>query len=163
MARFFFIEPSVMGLIVKDETIGGGAAVQTLVWMNALKELGQDVVLAKFENDLREINEKFIDINLKNTYHTEKGIRWLRWVYYRFPSVYKALKNSDSDFLYESIPFWGSFVHSFICRKLGIKHIIRISNDNLLDERLRNTASKAHQYFLFWGLKSCDVILSEID
>jgi glycosyltransferase involved in cell wall biosynthesis len=163
MSKFFFIESSVKGLIVKEEVVGGGAAVQTLVWMNALKHQGHQVFLANFENDNRELKDAYRNLRLINTYDTEKGVRWLRWVYYRYPRIYKALKKCKPDFLYESIPFWGSFMHSFICRSLGIKHVIRISNDNLLDKRLRNTASKAHQFFLFWGLKTCDVILSQND
>lgn len=161
MSRFFFIESSVKGLIVKEERVGGGAAVQTLVWMNALKQQGHQIFLASFENDIRELKDEYKNLDLVNTYHTEKGIRWVRWIYYRFPKVFKALKKSRPDYLYESIPFWGSYIHSFFCKLLGITHIIRISNDNLLDKRLMNTASKAHQFFLFWGLRTCDVILSQ--
>jgi glycosyltransferase involved in cell wall biosynthesis len=161
MATFFFIESSVKGLIVKEERVGGGAAVQTLVWMQALKQQGHQIFLASFENDKREVKEEYRTLDLANTYDTDKGIRWFRWVYYRYPSVFKALKKCKPDYLYESIPFWGSFIHSFFCKILGITHVIRISNDNLLDKRLMNTASKAHQFFLFWGLRTCDVILSQ--
>jgi glycosyltransferase involved in cell wall biosynthesis len=163
MAKFFFIEPSVKGLIIKDEKVGGGAAVQTLVWMNALREQGHQIFLADFEDDERELKPEYQHLNLIKTYNTKKGLRWLRWSYYRFPKVYAALKTCQPDYFYESIPFWGSYVYSFLCKTLGIKHVIRISNDNLLDERLQYTASKAHQRFLFWGLKTCDVILSQND
>ncbi len=161
MSKFFFIESSVKGLIVKEERVGGGAAVQTLVWMNALKQQGHQVFLASFENDNRELKDEYKNLELVNTYDTEKGIRWFRWVYYRYPKVFMAFKKLSPDYLYESIPFWGSFMHSLFCKILGITHIIRISNDNLLDKRLMNTASKTHQFFLFWGLRTCDIILSQ--
>jgi hypothetical protein len=81
MAKFFFIEPSVKGLIIKDEKVGGGAAVQTLVWMNALREQGHQIFLADFEDDERELKPEYQHLNLIKTYNTKKGLRWLRWSY----------------------------------------------------------------------------------
>ncbi|MGY6521498.1 MAG: glycosyltransferase family 4 protein [Mongoliitalea sp.] len=150
-----------MELIVEHGKASGGAAVQTLVWMEGLQALGHEVFLVHIEEDTRIIQERYSWIQLVPLYHSERGIKKIRWASYRIPKIYQAIKRVQPDYLYESVPFWGSYILSAICKSLGVKHIIRISNDNLLDERLKNTASKSHQFFLFLGLQWSDIIFTQ--
>jgi glycosyltransferase involved in cell wall biosynthesis len=161
VAKFFFTDSAVMELIAIEGKASGGAAVQTLMWMEGLHTLGHQVFLAKLENDLRPIKPDYQKFQLIPVFNSKKGLKKIRWASYRFPKFYKALKKIEPDFLYESVPSWKSYMTAFFCKILGIKHIIRISNDNLLDKRLRNTASRSHQFFLFLGLKWCDFILAQ--
>lgn len=163
MPKFLFFETQTMELLADEGKPSGGAAVQTLVWMEGLHENGHQIFQAKLENDTRRIRAPYKKFGLVPLYHKNKGIRIIRWASYRLPKIFFALKRTKPDFLYESIPFWGSYWVSIFCKLLGVKHIIRISNDNLLDKRLRNTASKSHQFFLFLGLKLCDYILAQND
>ena len=159
MSKFFFFETATMELLVEGGNASGGAAVQTLVWMEGLSEIDHQIFQAKFENDQRKIKTEYQKFNLVPIYNTNKGIRWLRWPFYRFPKTFKALKKIKPDYVYESVPFWGSFITNVYCRVLGIKHIIRISNDRHLDNRFLMVASKWNQQLLFLGLKQCDLIL----
>lgn len=163
MSKFLFFETQTMELLAKDGKPSGGAAVQTLVWMEGLWEEGHEILQAKLENDTREIRPAYQKFKLVPLYHKEKGIRVIRWASYRLPKIFFTLWRTRPDYLYESIPFWGSYWISIFCKLLGIKHIIRISNDNLLDKRLRNTASSSHQFFLFLGLRLCDYIFAQND
>jgi glycosyltransferase involved in cell wall biosynthesis len=163
MPKFLFFETQTMELLADKGKPSGGAAVQTLVWMEGLHENGHRIFQAKLENDNREIRSAYKKFELAPLYHKNKGLRVIRWASYRLPKIFFALKRTKPDFLYESIPFWGSYWISIFCKFLGIKHIIRISNDNLLDKRLRNTASKSHQFFLFLGLRLCDFLLAQND
>jgi len=163
MSKFFFFETQVMELLATTGKHSGGAAVQTLVWMEGLLENGHQVIQAKLENDHRGIRPQYKNFEYVSLYHHQKGLRILRWASYRLPKIFGILSKEKPDFLYESTPFWGSYWVSFFCKILGIKHIIRISNDNLLDKRLRNTVSKSHQFFLFLGLRFCDYILAQND
>lgn len=163
MSKFFFFETQTMELLAKTGKPSGGAAVQTLVWMEGLWENGHVILQAKLENDDREIRSQYSKFKTVPLFHEKKGIRVIRWATYRLPKIFISLYKTKPDYLYESIPFWGSYWISIFCKLLGIKHIIRISNDNLLDKRLRNTASKSHQFFLFLGLRLSDYILAQND
>ncbi|SMD46296.1 Glycosyltransferase involved in cell wall bisynthesis [Aquiflexum balticum DSM 16537] len=161
MAKFLFTETAVMELIATEGGASGGAAVQTLMWMEGLHHIGHEIFLAKRENDLRPIKPEYQKFHLVSTFNSEKGIKKIRWATYRLPKFYKALKKVKPDFLYESVPGWNSYITALFCKMLGIKHVIRISNDNLLDKRLKNTASTSHQFFLILGLKWSDYILAQ--
>lgn len=161
MAKFLFTETAVMELIATEGGASGGAAVQTLMWMEGLYDLGHQIFLAKRENDPRQIQPKYQKFQLVSIYDSDKGLKKIRWASYRLPKYYKALKKVKPDFLYESVPGWSSYITALFCKMLGIKHVIRISNDNLLDKRLKNTASTSHQFFLFLGLKWSDYILAQ--
>jgi glycosyltransferase involved in cell wall biosynthesis len=161
MAKFFFFETAVLELIVNNGNASGGAAVQTLMWMDGLNKLGHEVFLASFEDENREIRPCFNYIKIVPIYHTKRGLKIIRWISYRLPNIYNKLKLIEPDYFYESVPFWGSYLFGLICKSLGTKQIIRISNDNLLDDRLKNTASSSHQFFLFLGLKWSDIIFAQ--
>jgi glycosyltransferase involved in cell wall biosynthesis len=163
MSKFLFFETQTMELLATQGKPSGGAAVQTLVWMEGLHQNGHKIFQAKLENDKRVIREAYRKFDLVPLYHKNKGMRIVRWASYRLPKIFFAFSRVKPDFVYESIPFWGSYWISIFCKLLGIKHIIRISNDNLLDKRLRNTASSSHQFFLFLGLRLSDFILAQND
>lgn len=163
MAKFLFTEPAVMELIATEGKASGGAAVQTLMWMEGLHDIGHQIILAKRENDLRQIKPEYQKFQLISTYDSKKGIKKIRWATYRLPKFYKALKKVKPDFLYESVPSWNSYITAIFCKIIGVKYVIRISNDNLLDKRLKNTATLSHQFFLFLGLKLSNYLLAQND
>lgn len=163
MAKFLFMETATVELMVKNGRASGGAAVQTLVWMEGLHLAGHEVYVSIFEDDDREILEEFRKFKFLKIYNSRSGIKWLRWVSHRFSGIYMGIRKIRPDYLYESVPFWGSFVLNMICKLFKVKHVIRISNDRHLDERFRIVASKMNQRMLFKGLKSCDLILTQND
>ncbi|UJP64899.1 glycosyltransferase family 4 protein [Mongoliitalea daihaiensis] len=159
--KILFFESAVMELIVEHGKASGGAAVQTLVWMEGLHAFGHQVFLACTAEDTRAIKPEYSWIQQVPLFHSNRGIKKIRWASYRIPKIFKAIQQVRPDYLYESVPFWGSYILSAICKILQVKHIVRISNDNLLDERLKNTASKSHQFFLFLGLRWSDIIFTQ--
>ncbi len=163
MAKFFFFETPVMELLVDNGKASGGAAVQTLVWMEGLHALGHQIFLAKSYNDSRDIKPEYDFIQTISLFHPQKGFKKLRWLSYRLPAIYKILKEIKPDYLYESVPFWGSWMINLICKKIKIIHIIRISNDRHLDHRFRMVASKFNQESIFYSLKKCDIVLAQND
>ena len=163
MARFFFIQHQNMEVLVGSDIPTGGSAVQTVIWMQALKELGHDILQGKLQNDTRELMKEFSWVSIYPLYHPKKNRKRFSWYTHRLPSIFKTLKNSQCDVLYESIPQWYSIYLGIFCKILKIKHVIRVANDNMMDERILLQQSKLNRFFIFLGLRISDNILVQND
>jgi glycosyltransferase involved in cell wall biosynthesis len=161
MARFLFYDDKIINLMLHDEKPCGGSAVQTFGWIKGLIEEGQEVYVMTDTNGKGLLKEECRNIKLVPMYVRNRGIRWLRWIYYRLPYTYKQIKAVKPDYVYASIPGWFSFVMALICRMLKIKFIQRISNDNQLDKRYCKENTAVHQFFLFLGLRFSHHILCQ--
>ncbi|SHF39272.1 glycosyltransferase family 4 protein [Flavisolibacter ginsengisoli] len=163
MARFLFYDDKIINLLLQEEKPSGGAAVQAYGWIKGLSEAGQDIYVMTNIKHNGPLKEECNDINLVPLYDQQKGIRWLRWIYYRFPYIYKKIKHTHPDYLYQGIPGWTSFLLGLICRQLNIKYILRISNDYLLDNRFYRNYSIMHRFFQRMGINSTYCILCQND
>lgn len=163
MAKFLFFESAVMELIVENGATSGGAAVQTLVWMEGLHALGNEVLLTCDGQAEYKIKKEYEFIQLVPFQNSNKGIKVIRWITHILPETYRLLNKHQPDFLYEAVPFWGTYLYASICKSLSIKHITRISSDALLDQRIRLSNSLFHQFFLNLGLRFSNIILAQND
>ncbi|WP_230981372.1 glycosyltransferase family 4 protein [Echinicola salinicaeni] len=161
--RFLFLDPKIINIITKNEKPSGGAAVQSFGWARGLIETGHDVFIMTDLIKGGELKEEVKDIKLIPLYDENKGIRWIRWVYYRFPDLYTKIKKAKPDYLYQSVPGWSSFLIGIICKQLGVKYILRISNDYFLDDRFKQIHSPIHGFFMKWGMEMTDIILCQND
>jgi glycosyltransferase involved in cell wall biosynthesis len=164
MARFLFYDDKLINLMLQDEKPCGGSAVQTYSWIRGLMEEGQEVYVmtdmpaGQHKNGLKD---ECRNMKLVPMYDNKKGVRWLRWLYYRLPYTYKKLKAVKPDYIYVSIPGWTSTLIGIICYWLKIKFIQRISNDNQLDKRFRKDHSMIHLFFLNLGLRLSHHVLCQ--
>ncbi|MEX2411070.1 MAG: glycosyltransferase family 4 protein, partial [Candidatus Paceibacterota bacterium] len=158
MAKFLFTQFQNVELIVENGNPIGGAVVETMVWIKALHELGHEIDQFKFIDDERNRLPDYNWLNLLPVYHPKKGIRWLRWVLYRFPKIFKAMKKNKPDYLYASIPGWSTFYIAVFCKILGIKMILRVASDVMLDDRIKTTHSKFDRAFISRAFKAADFI-----
>ena len=163
MARIFFTQHQNMNLLSGESKLLGGAVVQTCVWIKAFYELGHEVVQGKLENDHKELLPEYSWVNTISIYHPEKNKRRFCWYTHRLPSFFMALKKSQCNVVYESIPHWYSIYLSIFCRFLKIKHIIRVANDNMMDDRILLEQSKWNVRLIFLSLRFCDFILVQND
>jgi glycosyltransferase involved in cell wall biosynthesis len=161
MARFLFYDDKIINLMIENEKPCGGAAVQSYGWIKGLLEEGQEVVVMTDTSTTDPIKEECKDIRLVPVYKREKGIRWLRWIYYRLPFTFKQLKTVKPDYLYVSIPSWTSFPLGIMCRILNIKFIQRISNDNVINLQFIKNNSFLEQFFLNQGFRISHHILCQ--
>ncbi|MBO9681218.1 MAG: glycosyltransferase family 4 protein, partial [Flavisolibacter sp.] len=161
MARFIFYDNRIINILLKEEKPSGGAAVQAYGWIRGLLAEGQEVVVLTHLSKNGAIKEDCRDIKLIPLYQSKKGIRWLRWVYYRLPYIYRTIKHIRPDYVYEGIPCWSSFVFALICRQLKVKYILRISSDSLLDDRIYQRRSKLHLFFQTLGMRLSQCILCQ--
>lgn len=161
MKKIVFSQTQNVELFVKEGNPMGGAVVETFVWMKAIDQLGFLVYQFREGGDNREIEPDFSWIKMVTIFDPKKGLKWLRWAYYRFPFIYKKLKEVKPHFFYESIPSWSTYFSILICRSLGIKVILRVANDNMLDERIFLTHSKFEQNLINRSFALADYILPQ--
>jgi glycosyltransferase involved in cell wall biosynthesis len=163
MPTFLFYDDKIINILLKEEKPSGGAAVQAYGWIKGLLEWGQRIVVMTNPCRVELLKDECRQIILAPLYNRKKGVRWIRWVYYRLPFIYKQIKQARPDYLYQGIPGWTSYFLGLICKQLKIKYILRISNDFLLDERFYKKYGKAHRIFQWKGLKSAYLILCQND
>jgi glycosyltransferase involved in cell wall biosynthesis len=161
MAKFLFYDDKIINLLLQDEKPSGGSAVQALGWIHGLSEKGQDVYVMTNAAPAGAIKEACKEIKLVPMFEAHKGIRWLRWLYYRVPHINKEIKHVRPDYLYQGIPGWTSFFLGLICYQLKIKYVLRVSNDFLVDDRFYNSYSRTHRFFQNLGFKLSDSILCQ--
>jgi len=157
MSKFLFTQEQNIELIVEDGEPLGGAVIATHVWIQALHELGNEIVLFRDKEDHRPKLESFDWIQDYKVFCSKKGIPVFRWVYYRFPKIFFCLKTVKPDYLIESIPSWSSLFMGVFCKILGIKQVLRLANDNMLDERI--TQGKFKKFFIFRAFNISEFIL----
>src|SRR5690606_26853315 len=163
MAKYFFYDTNIVGLVLEEEKATVGAAVQAHAWLNGLAAIGNKVCIANYEDQTSPIKHEFGHIGLVTIYNRKKGLRWVRWIFYRFPSIYRALRKARPNYLYESIPSWESFFTGIICKTLGIKQILRLSSDIILDERYLTRNSKMDHWLMKLGIQISDYVLCQND
>jgi glycosyltransferase involved in cell wall biosynthesis len=161
MARFLFYDDKIINLLLREEKPSGGAAVQALGWIRGLSENGQEVYVMTNPAPAGALKDACQDLRLVPLFDEQKGIRWLRWIYYRLPHIYKSLRYVRPDYLYQGIPSWSSFLLGLVCYQLNIKYVLRISNDFLLDERFYKNYSETHRFFLRLGFRLSRFILCQ--
>jgi len=161
MARFLIIDEKIINLMQVNEKPCGGAAVQTYGWILGLIDEGQEVLVMTKADDKTVLKEECRNIRIVPMYDFNKGIRWLRWIYYRLPYTYKKIKAAKPDYIYSGIAGWTTLLLAMTCRMLHVKYIQRISSDAHLDKRFRDTYSAMHHFILYWGLRMSHHILCQ--
>lgn len=161
MKKILFSQTQNVEHFVANGRPMGGSAVQTVVWMRALHSLQYQVYQFREPDDQREVKGEFSWVIFVPIFDPRKGARWLRWVTYRFPTVYKRIKSVKPDFYYESIPSWASYFSILICKLLGVKTILRVANDNMMDDRIYLTHSKFERNFIYRSFAIADFILPQ--
>lgn len=161
MARFMFYDDKLINILLQEEKPSGGAAVQAYGWVRGLLEEGQDIHIITNKNQGGALKPECEDLSLVPLYDKQKGIRWFRWLYYRLPYIYSKIKETKPDYLYQGVPGWTSFLIGVICYLLGIKYIMRVSNDYLLDDRFYKNYSKTHRFFQKLGFRLSYCILCQ--
>lgn len=160
MPKILFSQFHNVELIVESGNPLGGAAVQTLVWMQAFRGLGYEVKQMTFSNDGRPLKRHFDWVGMVPVYDPElKRVR--SWYTYRLPKYFQALKKERPKYLYSSIPKWYFFHVNLFCKILGIKHIIRLPSDEMVDKRIYLTETKIDAFFIKLSYITADLILAQ--
>jgi glycosyltransferase involved in cell wall biosynthesis len=161
MARFLFYDDKLINVMLQEEKPCGGSAVQSFAWIMGLIEEGQEVYVMTEDPGKSLVKKECSKIKLVPMFEPHKGVRWLRWLYYRLPHTYKNVKEVKPDYLYVGIPAWTSFLVGLMCRFLKIKLIHRISSDIQIDKRFGKEHGVVHQFFMNLGFRLSHHILCQ--
>ncbi|MBT0810078.1 glycosyltransferase family 4 protein [Litoribacter ruber] len=163
MLHFLFIDDKLIDLLTVEEKPSGGAAVQALGWVKGLQDEGHRVSIVTRTSPDQKLKQEFEDLDLIPFYDDNKGIKKIRWATYRLPYFYKIFKEVRPDYVYVGIPSWSTFYFALMCKALGIKLIVRISSDGLVDNRILSKYSKSHKLLQAMGLSLSETILCQND
>ncbi len=161
MSKYLFLDDMLVNVLQKEQKPSGGAAVQTCAWIHGLMNQGHDVASITDWAGEEELKEEYKDFKLIALYDRNRGIRWLRWLYYRIPFIYKSIRQNKPDYFIQGIPGWTSTIYGVICLLLSVKYVIRVSNDNIIDHRISQFYGKWHIRLLNLGLTMSYAIICQ--
>ncbi|HOJ19259.1 MAG TPA: glycosyltransferase [Ignavibacteriaceae bacterium] len=161
MAKFLFYDDMLINILLEEEKPSGGAAVQTYAWMIGLIETGHDVSALTNMTGKEKIKQECENLRLIPLYDPDKGIKYIRWIYYRIPYLYKKLRSSKPDYLVQGIPDWSTLFLGIMCKFLRIKLILRVSSDHLIDKRFYQFSTKTKKLMMTLGFSLSSIIICQ--
>jgi glycosyltransferase involved in cell wall biosynthesis len=156
MPRILFYDFNYPELQKDSDYPVGGATVQLHSWIKGFVHEGWDVGVLVSKNAQQSNDSSVIFVE---TYDQNYGIPKLRYLYYRIPKIFSAIKEFKPDYLYHGLPSFMSAILLVICRLLEIKFILRISNDFILDDRIKSKYSKLEMLALRYILRKSDYVI----
>lgn len=124
----FVIYDTDISQLFMEKTLFGGAALRKYLFAKGFVFNDVDVAIILFKGEKQFLKNKNIEVY--ESYFPEKGIRYLRWIYYRLPLIIKSLyKSKGTHFIITS---GGGFInlivgfYSFLSRS---RLVMLIKND----------------------------------
>ncbi|MFC1785870.1 glycosyltransferase family 4 protein [Candidatus Neomarinimicrobiota bacterium] len=115
-------------LLNGDKVTIGGTAVEWKNWFHGFLNIGVDIELLTWEGAEKYI-KKTHNINIRESYSLNKGIRFLRVLYYRLPALIKSIKNSQATHVIQQNGSWIAGLLAIITKLQRKSFILRIAND----------------------------------
>ena len=115
-------------LLNGDKKTVGGTAVDWKNWFHGFNKNGVNIELLTWKGAKKYIKKEH-DIKIRESYDLNKGIRFLRVFYYRIPSLYKAIRESEATHVIQQNGSWIAGVLAIITKLQRKSFILRIAND----------------------------------
>ena len=132
----------------------GGAAVETKAWIRGLNQINQPVALLTFQGAQKYLNStQSTNIQIIESFESEKGIKLIRWIYYRIPRLYKAIKVANPHCIVKEVAGLSTGIVAFISKLLKIHFTYRVANDSEVDHRISNSMPRYSQYAFEYAIR----------
>ncbi len=92
--KFVIFDSDIPKLFMKGKPFGG-VALRKYLFARGLSEVGENVSIIVFKGEANLLNYHIE--NVIESYNPYKGIKYIRWIYYRIPIIIKALMKSKGD------------------------------------------------------------------
>ena len=149
-----------MPYLIKDADYPiGGATVEWYSWIKGFEENNCDVGVLTWKGSKSYCENS--DIQFIESYCPNKGIRKLRWLYYRMPILYKAIKQYKPDVIIQECAGSDTGIMAFMAMIIGVPFIYRVANDMDIDDRLKKMLSFRDRLLFSFGLKNSSAILCQ--
>jgi glycosyltransferase involved in cell wall biosynthesis len=156
--KLLFYDFQIPFLLKNDNYPVGGACVRQLALAKGLISLGHKVGILTWKG-AKEYIGKDVELDLVESYSRTSGIRKLRFLYYQFPALLKAVKGYQPDFIFQKCFGVQTGTMCFMSRILKIPFVYMAGNDIDADGRYRQRLgyldSKAYEY----GIKNATKII----
>ena len=114
----------------------GGATVQLYAWLHGFIANNVKVGLLTFKG-AKDIIGSETNIELYETYHINRGRKFLKWIYYRLPTTLNQLRQSNADVVIKATPELATGMIALVCFWLRIPFVYRVANDIEADDRIK--------------------------
>ena len=158
--KFLFFSFSMPELLKDTPGTAGGASVQWKSWIRGIIDNGHKFGLLTYEGAIEYIGKKF-DFDIIECYNRKKGIKRLKVIYYQIPSLCKAIKKYNPDYIIQVSASMHTGMLMIVSKILGIPFIHRIASDVHIDERLSTLIHKREIFLYKMGLKYSDFLLAQ--
>jgi len=138
----------------------GGAAVEWYSWIKGFIKNNIQIGVLTWKGANNYIH-KSIEFDLVETYDLNEGIPKLRWAYKRLPSLIKAIKSYDPNFLIQECAGLQTGILGLISKKFNFPFIYRVANDIDADGRYKEHLNIIEQIAFRYGLCKADAIFCQ--
>jgi glycosyltransferase involved in cell wall biosynthesis len=138
----------------------GGAAVEALALTKGLIHNDCQVGVLTWKG-AKDFIGRETEIDIVETFDKEVGVRKIRWIYYRYPSLIKAIKYYSPDYLLQKCAAIETGIMAHIAKVLNIPFIYRIQNDMEVDCRLNQRLSFFERKMYRYGLSNSQYITAQ--
>ena len=149
--KFFFLCDNNLPFLLNNKNYPvGGATIQSLNWINGLKKHNYNVVVISNNNIVNNSDYIIENISFSNIFNFKSILLFI-----------KLIKKYNPDFIYISVPWWTNIF--FYAANFKINKIIiqRISNDYLVDDRIKNKIKFLKYYIYNYYLSKTDILLCQ--
>ena len=98
------------------------------------KEVGCEVnvLVTKYSDKLKN----FSKYNIIEIYDKDKGLKKLRWLYYRIPQIIKTVRMLKPDIIIQQCAGINTLLYALMAKIFKVKFVYHIANDIEVDGRL---------------------------
>ncbi len=158
--KLLFYDFQIPDLLKNAGDATGGAAVRQNAIAHGIIKHGHEVGMLTWEG-AGEFIGKPLDFDLVESYNEKKGVRMLRFFYYRFPALYRAVKKYQPDFLFHKGSDSPTGVVAFIGQLLNIPFVLMAASDKDADDRYKEVHPLIPQWLYRYGMKKARLIVCQ--
>ena len=158
--KLLYIDFNMPYLLKDTDHPVGGATIEWYAWIKGLEENNCEVGVLTWKGAINFVKKPHT-INFIESYDREKGIPKLRWLYYRFPSLLKAVKKYNPNVIVQECASIDTGIIAFVAKILNVPFIYRVANDMDTDERLKMRLNFRQRILFKYGLKKSNAILCQ--
>ncbi len=158
--RILLLDWTLPKLLKDSDSIAGGAASEWYSWIKGIRGNKHEFILLTFKGASDFIAKK-LDFEIAESYNDKKSLPILGWLYYKFPSLFFAIKKAKPDVIITMCATNFVGVLPIIGKILDIPFAFRVANDPDVDGRKKAIMGSASYYFYRFGLKITKYILAQ--
>jgi glycosyltransferase involved in cell wall biosynthesis len=155
------LRENVLPYLIRDINYPvGGATIEWFSWIKGITENNCQVGILTWKGAKDYISHE-VPFDIVETYKLSGGIPKIRWIYDRFPSMIKAVKNYNPDFIISECAGFDTGNMAMISKLTSTKFVYRIASNMETDGGYKTILSKAEQLGFEFGISMADIVLCQ--